>query len=114
MTSIPLLEQITNYVCEHFQLEEDKVALMLPTFLTSLQNHLQNLEEAVGERDPEAIGRAGHALKGALLNLGLDDMAEIALKIESEGTSGNSAADYASLLKRLREKMVEILQPDAP
>ncbi len=82
---------------------------MMPAFLTTLQDHMQNLEDALGAGDPETLGRLGHALKGALLNLGLDDMADIAHIIESEGRSGSREADFAGMVTRLKEKLAEIL-----
>ncbi|MBU1138456.1 MAG: Hpt domain-containing protein [Proteobacteria bacterium] len=88
---------------------EDTVDAMLPAFLTTLQNHMQNLEDALALNDPATLGRLGHALKGALLNLGLDDLADIAHTIEIEGKSGSSDADYASMVIRLKVKMAEIL-----
>lgn len=105
----PLLEQVKSHIREHFQLGEDKVDAMMPAFLTTLQNHMQNLEDALGLNDPETLGRLGHAMKGALLNLGLDDIAEIAYAIENEGKSGNRDADFAGMVALLKEKMREIL-----
>jgi len=105
----PLLERVRYHICDHFQLPEDKVDAMLPAFLTTLQNHMKNIEDALGANDPATIGRMGHALKGALLNFGLDDMADIANMIEDEGKSGNSGADFSGMVQRLKEKLAEIL-----
>lgn len=82
---------------------------MMPVFLNTLQNHMQNLEDALGAGNPETLGRLGHALKGALLNLGLDDMADIAHIIENEGMSGSHEADFAGMVAQLKEKLAEIL-----
>ena len=109
MALSPLLEKVKHHICAHFQLEEEKVVSMLPVFLTTLQNHMQNLEKALESKDPEIIGRQGHALKGALLNLGIDDMADTAHLIEVEGKSGNSKADFAGMVNHLKENLAEIL-----
>lgn len=107
----PLVEHIKCHICNHFQLKEDKVDVMLPTFLTTLQDHVQNLEDALESNDTKSLGRLGHALKGALLNLGLDDVAEIAHTIEIEGKAGSDHADFSGLVTRLKEEMGEILLP---
>ncbi len=109
MTLSPLVEHIKCHICNHFQLEGDKVDAMLPTFLTTLQDHVQNLEDALGSNDTESLGRLGHTLKGALLNLGLDDVAEIAYTIEIEGKAGSDNTDFPGLVTRLKEEMSEIL-----
>jgi histidine phosphotransfer protein HptB len=109
MSLSPLLEQVRCHICDRFQLGEDTVDGMLPAFLATLQNHMRNLEDALGDNDPKNLGRLGHALKGALLNFGLDDMADIANKIEIEGKSGNSGADFTGMVNRLKEKMADIL-----
>lgn len=108
MSLSPLLEQVKCHIREHFQLEEDKVDAMMPAFLTTLQNHMQNLENALEVNDPVTLGRLGHAMKGALLNLGLDDMADIAHAIENEGKSENGDADFTGMVTLLKEKMTEI------
>ncbi len=104
-----IAEQVKHHVCEQFQLEEEKVEAMLPTFFTTLQEHVHELEEGLQANDPAAIGRVGHMLKGALLNLGLDDMAEIAHSLEMEGKAGRSDVDFSGLVWELKEKMGGIL-----
>ena len=109
MTQQSLAEQVRKYVRVQYQLPVEKVALMLPTFLEVLKNHLNDLESVLDDGEPMAIGRVGHTLKGALLNLGLAEIAEIAASIETEGKLGNKDFEYAVLVARLREKLEEIL-----
>ena len=82
---------------------------MLPTFLTTLQSHIDDLENSLDVSETLTIAKAGHKLKGALLNLGLDDSAAIAKRIELEGKADNQDVDYAELVRQLKEKLNEIL-----
>jgi HPt (histidine-containing phosphotransfer) domain-containing protein len=108
-SSSSLLEQIKGYVCTHFELGEDAVDTMLPVFFSTLQNHMKALENAIAGDDLTVTSKAGHTLKGALLNLGLDETAAVAKTIEDEGRAGNCDAEYLKMLEQLREKLAEIL-----
>lgn len=109
MTGQSLSKRVGNHVREQYQLPVEKVAVMLPTFLEVLKNHLNDLEQAVDGGVAEDIGRVGHTLKGALLNLGLVDIAEIAESIEKGGRSGRKGCNFVEAVGQLREKLQEIL-----
>ncbi len=109
MVQQSLTDRVSAFLCDYYKLPEEKVADMLPTFLDVLQNHIINMEKTVKEGDIHTIGRVGHTLKGALMNLGLDDFAEIAKTIEKEGKAGRWGVDYSSLVDQLKENLAEIL-----
>jgi len=102
MSAQQLVAHIRGYLSEQFGLSPDQVKEMLPSFITTLATHMDNLERSLGAGDPLVIGKAGHTIKGALLNLGLTEYAELAFCIEEKGKSGDTAADYADLVARLR------------
>ncbi len=105
MSAEQRIHQIKTYLCEHFQLSQEQIGDMLPSFITTLSTHMQNMERVLGENDPLALGKAGHTMKGALLNLGLSDCAQLALRIEEKGKSGDTMTDYAALVADLRERI---------
>jgi HPt (histidine-containing phosphotransfer) domain-containing protein len=109
MTQLTILDRISKYLCDHYKLSAEEVESMLPTFLTTLQSHIHDLENSLDVSETIAIAKAGHKLKGALLNLGLDDSAAIAKCIELEGKADNQAVDYAELVRQLKEQLNEIL-----
>jgi len=82
---------------------------MLPTFIKTLQSHMHDLEKSLDDSEGQAIAKAGHKLKGALLNLGLEDSATLAKCIELEGKADKQDVDYAELLMQLKEQLKEIL-----
>lgn len=108
MSAQQLLDHIRGYLGEQFQLSPDQVKEMLPSFISILATHMDNLERSLGAGDPLIIGKAGHTIKGALLNLGLAEYAELALIIEEKGKSGDSSTDYSALVASLR-RMIEPL-----
>ncbi|MEA3467024.1 MAG: Hpt domain-containing protein [Thermodesulfobacteriota bacterium] len=109
MPQLLLTDRVSAFLCEHYKLSDDKVTDMLPTFLSVLQNHFRDLERVLGQKDVRAIGKAGHTLKGALVSLGLDDFAEIALSIETAGKEGRREFDFQGLVAQLKENLAEIL-----
>jgi len=75
---------------------------MLPGFIETLAGHLQNLENRLVENDPSTIGKAAHTIKGALLNLGMEECAQLASLIEQKGKAGSVSMDFKKLIADLR------------
>lgn len=82
---------------------------MMPSFIIALSSHMSKLDSALQSGDLEILGRAGHTMKGALLNLGLHDSVSIALEIEQKGKSQDESADYQALLESLRKNLDVLL-----
>ena len=104
------LETIKEHLAHQFHLPDEQIDKMLPSFVSTLRVHMQNLELALAEEDFQSLGRAGHTIKGAFLNLGLSDCAEIALKIEEKGKLGESSPHFRLLLDDLRLKIEPVLR----
>ena len=109
MTSQQYINQIKSYLFNQFSLSEEQVSEMLPSFITTLSGHMTNLEKAFANGNLEVLGKSGHTIKGAFLNLGLADCAEIALQIERQGKEGDLSTDYARLVADLRKKIDVII-----
>ena len=63
-------------------------AELMLEFLGSLPKHLQILNEAEKKGDVKLIEREAHSIKGAAGNLGANDLADSALKLEILGRNG--------------------------
>lgn len=98
-------EQIKVYLVNQFNLPPEQIETMLPDLITSLADHIGNLELALEQGDLEQLGKAGHTIKGALLNLGLEECADIAYSIELNGKAGNDDINYQKMVKSIREKL---------
>lgn len=103
------IDQIHGYLCEKFHLPAEQVNEMMPSFIIALSSHMSKLDSALQSGDLEILGRAGHTMKGALLNLGLHDSVSIALEIEQKGKSQDESADYQALLESLRKNLDVLL-----
>jgi histidine phosphotransfer protein HptB len=104
------IQHIKTYLAEHFSLPPDQIEKLLPSFIATLGTHMQKLEEALESDNLMLIGEVGHTIKGAFLNLGLDDCASIALLIEQSGKAGDHTANYRQLVKDLRFKITPVLE----
>lgn len=99
---------IREHMKTSYLLPDDKINEILPRFLASLENHLHSLEAMKADEDLSAMGVAGHKVKGALLNLGLFELADTAAKIEQQGKLLNHDTDYSSLIAHLKHS-IEII-----
>lgn len=96
------VQQIKDYLSKRFQLPEEQVADMIPAFIKTLEEHLVNLENALQGKSLLELGKSAHTIKGALLNLGLHDCAEVALKIEKNGKAEDQRADYHGMVEKIK------------
>lgn len=112
MSAQQRIDQISLYLSDQFHLSPEQVKEMLPGFIGILSSHMANMERALGQDDLIALGKAGHTMKGALLNLGLDDCAKLALQIEERGKAGDLRIDYAALVADLRKQIGPLINPD--
>ena len=104
------IEDIKAYLAEHFNLQTEQIEMMLPSFISTLDMHMQSLENALEENNPIAIGKVGHTIKGAFLNLGLEECADIAHRIEERGKAGDYDTNYKQLVAELRLKITPVLE----
>lgn len=103
------IEKIKHYLGQHFNLPEEQVSGMLPQFKDTLSSHMDNLEEVIGVGDMLMIEKAGHTIKGAFLNLGLDESAERAFQIENSAKAEESIDAIVINAKELRKVVDEII-----
>lgn len=78
-------------------------------FLDDGPKMLDRLREAVARREAGDIERAAHSLKGALLNMAADPVAEVALEIETMGRKGQ-VAPCGDVFATLEERMDRLQQ----
>lgn len=104
------VEGIRLHLTEQFHLPMDQIDMLLPSFITTLGTHMSNLENALAENNPVQLGKIGHTIKGAFLNLGLQDCAQIALLIEEKGRHGGALADFKILIEELRLMVRPVLE----
>lgn len=105
------LHIIKQHLQTAYLLSEEKTETMIPVFVNTLRSHMNRLAELAAGGDMEQLSRASHAVKGALLNMGLADLAQVAHSIEKHSKNGESSLDYLTMITELQE-MVSQLSED--
>jgi PAS domain S-box-containing protein len=67
----------------------DVVVRLIDTFIFDTQKRLGALERAMNSRDPEAIGREAHGVKGSYTNIGATEMARLCVHLEKQARGGS-------------------------
>jgi HPt (histidine-containing phosphotransfer) domain-containing protein len=111
MTDQQSVRKIRIYLLSRFDLTEEQVESMLPGFIETLATHLQSLESGLAANDSMKIGKAAHTFKGALLNLGMEDCAQIASLIEEQGKAGSAPTNLQKLVDELRVCLAPVICP---
>jgi HPt (histidine-containing phosphotransfer) domain-containing protein len=73
---------------EKLGLEEDEYLELVELFIETSKSDLKNLQSAINNKNIEMIAGIAHSLKGAAMNLGLDDFLELAEIIENTACNG--------------------------
>lgn len=99
---------IRSHLRTAYLLPEEKIDTVLPRFLTSLQTLMHNLEQVAASETAGTLARAGHAIKGALLSLGLQELAAVAYFLEQDCQGDDGELDCAQIIATLREEIAKI------
>ena len=104
------VDSIRLHLTRQFNLPVEQIDTLMPSFIATLGTHMANLENALAENNPVLLGKVGHTIKGAFLNLGLQDCAEIALAIEKKGRHGSNLDEFRKLVEDLRLLIKPVLE----
>ena len=85
-------------------LEEDEYIELIELFVETSKADLKNLRPAINNKNMEMIAGIAHSLKGAAMNLGLDDFIELAKTIEKTARDGE-LEETAKTAKIFQEKL---------
>ena len=101
------LQAVRQHLQTAYLLNEEKTEGMIPVFVATLREHVERLAALADTGDLDELGRAGHAVKGALLNMGLPDLAELARQLEQQGRERSGPVDR-TLISEL-QRAVDLL-----
>jgi len=102
MTGEEYTQSISDHLHKAYMLSDEKIQEVMPRFLDTLLIHLENMQPPLEANNLAELGKAGHTLKGALLNLGLLDLADIAYSIEKRCNAEDETTDYQAMVKKLQ------------
>lgn len=67
------------------------LAMILEMFMRDLPKMINDIRGPLTAQDPKQVQETAHALKGAALNCATPELADLALKLESQGRAKNLA-----------------------
>ena len=102
-------EDIKAHLKKQFGLADQQIDSLLPSFVDTLAGYLAELEARFAAGNTEEVGRVAHTAKGALLNLGLHQQAELAKKVEHTARAGGELAQIEQELGNLRAALAPLL-----
>lgn len=102
MNGAAYLETVKAHLKTAYLLSEEKIETMIPIFLATLHTHMSRLADLAANDESEQLAQASHAVKGALLNIGLLDLAETAYTIEKQCKNGACPEDCRELITELQ------------
>ncbi len=73
---------------------EKHIPMLIGAFLEESESILQNLKDAISEKNFPNITLHAHNIKGSAANLRLTDISELALGLERAAKAGDGSYDY--------------------
>ena len=98
-------QRIKSHLKSAYFFSDAKVDEIYPQFIATIKSMLADLENISRTGDINALSHAGHAIKGALLNLGLSEHADIAQAIEKYHLRQDQTVDVMDLITQLKQKL---------
>lgn len=80
-----------NAITELRDLMGDEFVVLIDAFQSDSRGQVDAIAEAAARHDAETVRRQAHGLKGACINLGAGDLAELCGRIEDVGRAGDCA-----------------------
>lgn len=77
-----------KHMSKKLGLEKEEYIELLELFIETSKSDLKTLQSAINNKNIEQIDEIAHSLKGASMNLGLDDFLELAKTIEKTSRDG--------------------------
>ena len=109
MDKAAYLHTIRHHLQTAYLLSEDKATAMIPVFISTLRTHVNQLAEIADLGDMVQLGRTSHSVKGALLNMGLADLAKAAHTIETWSKNGGDGdLDYRTMITELQDTVSQL------
>lgn len=85
-------EDISNYLQEEFELEEDEISEMLAEYMDNIQEFINTAREQVASKQFDQLAKDSHCQKGASLNIEARVMARLCKSVELAAKAADSSA----------------------
>jgi PAS domain S-box-containing protein len=106
------LAGVFAWLKESYSVSDEQAEMLVGAFRESATESLVVMKRTLVDNDLVALARAAHKIKGGLMQMGLDDIAEIARTIEESAKDGREM-DYQAAVDELDAKIAPLLgNPD--
>lgn len=98
-------DRVAGYLMKEYMLGAEDAEELIDAGIAGLRSALDEARSAAGAHDSDVMSRASHTVKGTLINMGLNDFAEIAREAEiraGRGDLGDSLAEVERLAGELK------------
>ena len=102
--------QIKQHLVAQFGLPEDQIEPLLTPFFLAISEYQEELENAIKIGENESIAKVAHKYKGALLNLGMKQAANLAQNIEHAAKEQQVLSYYQQVTIQLAEMISPLLE----
>ncbi len=103
-----LRRQVVDHLLDQYGLNGQSAHLLLETSVTTINQELSRMEQCQAAVDLQGVAKAAHSIKGVLLNLGLEDLAAQARRVEQGGRDGSGDAVDQDV-GRLRSELCRLI-----
>lgn len=84
------------------------IPILIDSFISESNGAITKLQDAIQEKDYDAIRQHAHFIKGSAGNLKFDEIYEMSKEIEKEATNANAGFDYDGYFEAVKEAMATI------
>ena len=102
-------QQAHAYLKAQLGMEDEQISQMLVALTQPLADTLKATEADHAKQNIAELALSAHSLKGALLNLGLNELAQIALVIE-QSAKANDQRTHHKRLAFIRDNLSSLIQ----
>lgn len=89
-------------LCDLLQISADQLHMLLEIYRDKTEQTFHKLDEAIVAAELHQIALLAHAIKGSSSNFRLEEMTQLAEKMEMEARAGNASVDYRVMMHELR------------
>ena len=101
-------DQIRTHLHQAYNLDDDRIEALLPGFLAALSGYLDEMDAALTSQNRQELVRAVHRVKGALVNLGLEQLAGQTQSLEATVRQQDTNINDRHIMDQARSLIGEI------
>lgn len=96
---------------ERLELKEDEYLELVNLFVLTSKSDINKLQSAINSNNTEKVSMIAHSLKGAAVNLGLEEFFELAKIIEETASDGQleKTAETAYIFQNKLDGIADII-----